>query len=458
MEKMVEKVKRGSDAKRISVIGSGVSGLALAILAKRLGHEVFLSEKKSSLPPETLRKLGANAISWETGGHSGRVYESDLILLSSGIPPQADCVVEATRLGVPLMGELDFVSPHLQGRVVAVTGSNGKSTTTALIGHVLQKLGVKTGVGGNLGTAAATLTEKNFDVVVLELSSFQLARAMNLRASVSVVTNLAPDHLDWHGSLEEYIAAKARVLALRAPGAWGIIQDRDFEALKMTNPANLAVLSWSSSSLHEAEGFIFMDGDKALLRWRGEERTLFSYAETALLGKHNLENIAMSLAAVQFLGNDFSAQAVLAGFTPLPHRCEKAGVKGGVLYIDDSKGTNVDASVTAMNSIEGSKIVILGGRGKGEDYAPLARSVLRTSEGAVLLGEESDRIEQALRDAGFSATFRAVDMPDAVRMARALARPGMVVLLSPACTSWDMYDDYRERGEHFCSLVRALED
>ena len=441
--------------KRITVVGAGISGRELALMAKRLGARVFVSE--AGLVSTAASDLfGRSGIDWEGEGHTERAFQADALLLSSGIPPSAEVVQGARRRGIPLIGELDLVAPHIRGKLVAVTGSNGKSTVTSLIGHMLRRAGWEVGVGGNLGTAASTFTDRDFDAVVLELSSFQLARASVLSAAVSVVTNLAPDHIDWHGSYEAYVEAKARVLSLRAPSGWGIVQDRDVEALGAAGAERLLTLSWSRTPVHRMAGHIFMDADKASLIWDGAERTLFRYSETSLLGGHNRENVAMSLAVLRILGVDLPARVLMEGFAPLPHRCEHAGAVDGVVYVDDSKGTNVAASVTAMTSLEGRKVVILGGRGKGEDYAPLAEAVVREADAAVLLGEERDAVADALRKAGFSAIRMAEDMEEAVLTARELARPGMTVLLSPACTSWDMYANYGERGDHFRSIVRGL--
>jgi len=399
-------------------------------------------------------------IEWEVKGHTERAFETDALLLSSGIPPLAPCVVEAGRRGLPVVGELDFVVPHIKGRIVGVTGSNGKSTLTALCGHILQKSGFKVGVGGNIGDAASLFTTERFDCVVLELSSFQLHWAHNLKSAVAVVTNLAPDHIDWHGSYEAYVAAKAKILSLQDDSGWGIIQDRDSEALKVTRPEKSVALNWNERLESKAAGHIFMGETAAFLRLNGKERLLFRYHDTSLLGNHNLENVAMALAAAHLLDVDIpgvEAGNILTGFQPLPHRCELAGTIDGVTYVDDSKGTNVAASITAMTSIKGRKVVILGGKGKGEDYGLLAEAVKNEADAAVLIGEEKDRIESALRDAGFDAISKVGDMEAAVSEARRSARPGMVVLLSPACTSWDMYENYKKRGEHFCAIVKNLE-
>ena len=231
----------------------------------------------------------------------------------------------------------------------------------------------------------------------------------------------------------------------------------------MARPEKTVALSWDEHLKSEAAGQVFMRKDSAVLRLCGkketrEEHFLFKYCDTSLLGKHNFENVAMALAAVHLLGVNISdVKNAAADFNPLPHRCELAGTMNGVKYVDDSKGTNVAASVTALTSIEGRKVVILGGRGKGEDYGLLAEAVKHEANAAVLIGEEKDRIEAALRNVGFGAISKADDMEAAVEQARRFARPGMVVLLSPACTSWDMYENYKKRGEHFSAVVRKLE-
>jgi UDP-N-acetylmuramoylalanine--D-glutamate ligase len=303
--------------------------------------------------------------------------------------------------------------------------------------------------------------------VTLELSSFQLHWAHNLNCAVAVVTNLAPDHIDWHGSYGAYVAAKAKLLSLQDSRGWSVVQDRDAEALglKGAKLERTVALSWDSRPKSAAAGHIFMGEDAATLRVskegerENEEHLLFRYEDTALLGNHNLENVAMALAAARLLGASAPAEKArefLSDFVPLPHRCEPAGTIDGVTYVDDSKGTNVAASVTALSSIKGRKVVILGGKGKGEDYAPLAEAVAREADAAVLIGVEKKRIEAALREIGFSAVCLADGMEEAVAAARRLARPGMVVLLSPACTSWDMYESYKKRGEHFRAVVRSL--
>lgn len=449
---------------KVSVIGAGVSGQGLALLARKLGFDVFVSERKI-IDDEIKNVFEKNNIKFEEGGNTSKVFDSDEILISSGIPPKSEILIEAEKRNAKLTGELDFVLPRIKAKnLICVTGSNGKSTVTSLTGHILSKAGLKTGTGGNLGTASASFTDEDFDAVVLELSSFQLARAeKNLASKISIVTNIAPDHIDWHGSFENYVEAKSRVLKLKDPEGWGIIQDRDFDILNATG--NLITLSWVGDRLHETRGHIFMneDSQEAVLNLDGKSEKLFNFSDTTLIGSHNLENVAMCLCAAKLLGIDISnAKSLLDGFKPLPHRCELAGTIDGVTYIDDSKGTNVDASVTAMKCIKGRKIIILGGQGKGEEYSKLAETVKAECDFALLIGEEAPKIQKALEDSGFKNFRRVQTMEEAVNEARKSAKPGvggrlpMVVLLSPACTSWDMYKSYKARGEHFCKIVCSL--
>ena len=442
---------------KVSVIGAGVSGQGLALLAKNLGYEVFVSEQKN-INDDVKNLFEKNNIKFEESGNTEKVFESDEILISSGISPKSEILIEAQKRKAKLTGELDFVLPHIKAKnLICVTGSNGKSTVTSLTGHILNKAGLKAGAGGNLGTASANFTDEkeNFDAVVLELSSFQLARAeKNLGSKVSIVTNIAPDHIDWHGSFENYVEAKSRVLKLRDSNGWGIIQDRDFEILNAAG--NLITLSWQKESKHNSRGHIFMNEDagEAVLTLDGKSEKLFDFSDTTLIGSHNLENVAMCLCAAKLLGvNIDNAKNLLEGFKPLPHRCEHAGTIDGVQYIDDSKGTNVDASVTAMKCIKGRKIIILGGQGKGEEYSHLAETVKAECDFALLIGEEAPKIQKALEEAEFKNFKRVSTMEEAVDEAQKLAKPGMVVLLSPACTSWDMYKSYKARGEHFCKIV-----
>lgn len=448
---------------KISVIGAGVSGVGLALLARRLGARVFVSEERAIKEPSVTDLLRSHGIAWEEGGHSDSLFDSDLVLVGSGVSPRAKPVLEAMRRGITVRGELDFVAPFIRGKIAGVTGSNGKSTTTALTGYMLQKMGYSAEVAGNIGKPLAGLAFKPRDYVVVELSSFQLHWNTIFSCDVAMVTNLAPDHIDWHGSYEEYIAAKAKILQTGTPERSAIVQESELGLLLgERNPGfKLFAFSWGPLSGAKENMIIADDAARivALVEDGGETRTLFSFDEVPMIGRHNIENAAFAAGAVHLLTGCGTADGDLfKGFKGLPHRCEFVATVDGVDYVDDSKGTNVAASATALASLSRPKVVILGGQGKGEDYAPLAEAVKREALAAVVLGSEREKIVKALRDAGYPSVHEVASMEEAVALSARLAPRGGLVLLSPACTSWDMYSDYKQRGLHFRRIVQALKD
>ncbi|MDO4218717.1 MAG: UDP-N-acetylmuramoyl-L-alanine--D-glutamate ligase [Synergistaceae bacterium] len=433
---------------RITIIGSGVSGSALAFLAKKLGHEVFISDAKD-IKAELKQKFIEQGIQFEDGGHTQKVLECDKIIPSPAIPHSLPILQMAQNNNIPIVGELDFVYPYLNGKIISVTGSNGKTTTTSLIGHLLKEQGCKTAVGGNIGLGVAELALESFDYIVLELSSFQLSRAKTFRTNVGIVTNLAPDHINWHGSLEAYVEAKAVLLKSVVYGGLAICQLSDKKYLETKSYVNRKFISWYDTS----ENSIYCS-EKDSCAFIGANK-LFDFANTTLLGKHNMENIAMALTALAFF-NVSSSKDALYSFKAPDHRCNFVAQRDGVIFVNDSKGTNVAATVTALTSLPNKKIIILGGQGKGESYEPLASVVAENASYAILLGEEKEKIAAALKGIKFNEFEFANDMKGAVAAAYSHAKSGETVLLSPACTSWDMYPSYEARGEDFVHCVRDL--
>lgn len=436
--------------KRISIIGAGVSGSELALLAARLGAGVFVSDS-GAIKEEKLSLFHDGGIGCEGGANTERALDADLIVVSSGISPEIPIIKEAASKNIPVMGELDFVYPYLSGKIIAVTGSNGKTTTASMIGFFLEELGYNALTGGNIGNAVAKAAGKDYEYIVLELSSFQLHWAKTFRTDIAIVTNLAPDHIDWHGSYEKYVEAKSKIIRLLKKDGKAIYQERD--GYELSAVGGIA-LSWINPCLINR---IYMDdvGNCAKLRLDGAETKLFDFSDVKLLGRHNLENTAMALAALRSCGVAVPPE-LISRYIPPAHRCAYAGEAGGVTFVDDSKGTNVAASVTAMSSLPNSKVVILGGKGKGEDYAPLAAAVKKYASWAVLLGEEKEKIAAALKEAGFDSFTFAAEMDEAVETAYSKASAGETVLLSPACTSWDMYPNYGARGDHFVRAIREI--
>ncbi len=442
--------------KKISVIGAGVSGRSLAELAKKQGADVFVSELKT-MNEETKKVFDSMCISWESEGNTERLLEADEIILSSGISSDIPILKEASLKGVPIISELDFVYPFISGKIIAITGSNGKTTTASMTGYFLDKLGAVSMTGGNIGNPAAKAAFMKTDFLVLELSSFQLSRLEKFKCDVAVVTNLAPDHIDWHGSYEKYIEAKANIIRSLTSQGHAIYQNRDSKELNIPEGMGFP-LFWQKPD-NNKKG-IYMDGaESAAFMCIKEGKPpikLFDFQAVKLLGSHNLENTAMASAAILLLGFGPVDPTLISEYEPPKHRCAFAGSFRGITFVDDSKGTNVAASVAAMSSLKGEKVVILGGQGKGEDYAPLAEAVIKYAKSVLLLGAEKEKIALALDAAKYKNYSVALNMEDAVEKAYRSALPGETVLLSPACTSWDMYPNYGLRGDHFCEIVKRI--
>ena len=440
------------NGKKISVLGAGVSGAALAALAAKQGAKVFVSDAKE-ISKETEEFFKANGIMWEASGNTELLLDADVIVVSSGISPKNEMLVEAGKRGITVIGELDFVSPYLSGTIIAVTGSNGKTTTTSMIGHLLAEAGCNVITCGNIGIPVAKAADSNYDFIVMELSSFQLYWAKTFRCDAAVVCNLAPDHIDWHGSYENYVASKANIIKCLSCGGAAIYQKRDEAVLGAASDVISLPMSWGPC-LKDKNG-IYMDSE-ASSAWLNNGgcsscKKLFDFSSVKLLGSHNLENSAMAMTVLALFEIEAAAGSI-ENYVPPKHRCAYAGEVKGVTFVDDSKGTNVAATLTAMSSLPGGKVIILGGQGKGEDYAPLAEGAIKYTKCAVLLGSEKDKIASALSAAGYNAFTKVNDMDEAVEAAYIKASAGETVLLSPACTSWDMYPNYGARGDHF---VRA---
>ncbi|MDR3280587.1 MAG: UDP-N-acetylmuramoyl-L-alanine--D-glutamate ligase [Synergistaceae bacterium] len=435
------------DGAKVTVLGAGVSGVSIALLAQKLGAEAFISDA-GKISTSSIETLDAARIQYEQAGHTERALRGDRIVVGSGFPRNAPIIAKLYERGITPTGELDFVLPHIGGKVIGVTGSNGKTTTTSLLGHLINASGAKCATAGNIGSPIADFAGADYDYIALELSSFQLHWATSIGLAGAIVTNLAPDHIDWHGSYNGYVAAKAKILSFVYDGGFCVLQRRDTESLAVPG-RKTRYLEWDVPSSGDA--ISLSAPEKSAFMY---ESQLFCFDETNLIGAHNMENIAMAMACVRLLDLDSTAaRSSLGSYEAPPHRCRLVVVKNGVRYIDDSKGTNIAASVTAMSSIEGPHIVILGGRGKGEDYSTLVEPLKKHAKYAMLIGEESHKLAGELSKGGYSDFAEVGDMESAVQGASAMARPGDSILLSPACTSWDAYNNYKERGDHFAVLV-----
>jgi UDP-N-acetylmuramoylalanine--D-glutamate ligase len=434
----------------VAVVGLGKSGVAAARLCARLGARVVGSDAKELEGlSDAARSLSALGVHLVAGGHrDADLGRADLIIVSPGVPPLAE-VIEAQARGVPVWSEVELAVRALAhpAPVVAIGGTNGKSTTTSLVGSLAEAQGLATFVGGNLGEPLSDHTEQRFDVVVLEVSSFQMERVVQFRPHVGVLLNVTDDHLDRYPSFDAYAHAKGNAFACQRPEDWAIVPFGDPTCLREARRGAGRIVTFGPS------GDVDVTRDAVIDRASGER---YERAAIAVTGGHNALNVAAAIACVRPLGVAAGVvRRVLRDFRGLPHRTALVAEIGGVRFYDDSKGTNVGAAVTALDGlVEPHAVLIAGGRDKGGSYAPLAEALTRKGRAAIVIGEAADAIAHAIGDR--VPVRRAASMDSAVRAGAALARPGDAVLLSPACSSFDMFRDYKHRGDEFVRAVQAL--
>ena len=436
--------------RRVLVVGLGVSGFAAARALADLGAVVRVTESSSGEAVlERAAALRRSGIEVEVGGHDTAALDADVAVLSPGIPPTAPVVRALEGRGTRTISEVELAYRLARCDFIAVTGTNGKTTTTSLLASMLQEGGLACVAAGNIGLplVEAVASVPDDGVIAVEVSSFQLAAIETFRPRVGVLLNVAEDHIDWHGALESYVAAKARLVANQEAGDVFIPNAEDERAMEIAASA-AARLAPFSSRRAPADG-IGIDGELAV--WRG--RPVFSEADVPLAGRAGLEDaLAAAGAALEYGVEPGAVMRALKGFRPLPHRMEVVAAAGGVAYIDDSKATNPHATLGAVKGLS-DVVLIAGGRSKGIDLRPLAGTVPPV-RAVVALGEAGDAIHEVF-DA-LVPVDRAGSMDEAVRLARARVPAGGTVPLSPACASLDMYASYSERGEDFARSVRSL--
>jgi UDP-N-acetylmuramoylalanine--D-glutamate ligase len=431
--------------------------MAVARFCALRGAAVTVTDRSA----EVAREGMPPTISWELGGHRRETFTSaDLIVVSPGVP-EIDELRAAREQGVPITGEIELAARFIKAPIVAVTGTNGKSTVTALAGEIARHTGRPTFVGGNLGTPLITCVDSEAagarGLVVAELSSFQLETAEKLRPRAAALLNLTPDHLDRYADLSAYGEAKLRI-ARNMAGDDALVVNADdnfFEGAVRQRFAGRLTPWFYSLTERVFHGGSIDGGDLVLDLDGGPER--YPSAEMQLIGRHNLGNALAALLLMRASGLATAAQARagLQSFAPLPHRMQRVGEHGGVRFYDDSKATNVDSVVAGVDGFPVPFVLIAGGRDKGGSYAPMVEALRRAPcRGVVLIGEAADQIAAAVGEA--LPVVRAASLDEAVRGAFARARAGDAVVLSPACSSYDMFDNYEDRGRQFRACVERL--
>jgi UDP-N-acetylmuramoylalanine--D-glutamate ligase len=445
--------------RRVVVVGAARSGVAAAELLVRRGAKVTLTDLRTAIDDEG-RLLDAG-VALELGGHRvPTLVGADLIVLSPGVPPDLPGIAEARRAGVPVTGELDLASRWLRGRIVAITGTKGKSTTTTLTGRMLEAGGHHVLVGGNIGHALSAQVELSREetIHVIEASSFQLESADTFRPWVAVLLNFSPDHLDRHASVEEYGRAKARIFARQRESDWAVLNADDPATLALAAGAAARRLLFSTAPrTDEREATVALSNDAIVRRTAAGDQPLVPLSSVKLLGRHLLADVLAAAAVASIVGVDAAAMTrAVEGFQGLEHALEVVAEFGGVRFVNDSKATNIESARRAIESFGDGLVVVLGGKFKGGEFRDLLPPLAERRATVVAIGEARPLIHAAL---GAAIPVRdAADMSTAVRTAFASASPGATVVLAPACASFDMFRDYAERGRVFKQEVRALEE
>ena len=449
--------------KKVLVIGAGRSGVASAKFLAARGAVVALNDRKPveqwtedalALKAEGVGCIAGDAPSW-------LLDQIELVVMSPGVPSKSIPARYAARAGAEVIGEVELAWRFMRGRVVAITGTNGKTTTTTLIGELLRDAGVDAQVGGNIGTPLISMVDASRDDgwTVAELSSFQLETIVDFHPAVAIVLNVTPNHMDRYETLTDYAAAKHRIFRNQTAGDVAIL-NADDEIVSSWAQGLRAHVTFFSARRELDEGLFLRRGRELVSRTREGERVLALRGELRLRGLHNVENVLAALSAGLACGAaPDSMRETLKRFRPVEHRLEHVAEIGGVRFYNDSKATSVDATLKALEAFaddEGKIILILGGRGKQAPYAPLAPLVRSRARKLILIGEDAGTIEKELK--GTAPSERADDMRDAVQRAFEAAEAGDTVLLAPACASFDMFTSFEHRGQVFKEAVQSIQE
>ncbi|HSI89815.1 MAG TPA: UDP-N-acetylmuramoyl-L-alanine--D-glutamate ligase [Adhaeribacter sp.] len=442
---------------KIAVLGSGESGVGAALLARAKGYDVFVSDM-GEIKPQYRHQLEQAGISFEEGTHTAsRILDAAEIVKSPGIPDTAPLIKEAYARQIPVVSEIEFAARFSKAKFVCITGTNGKTTTTLLTYHLLKSAGLKVGLAGNIGESLAKqVIEDEFDYYVLELSSFQLDNMYRFRADIAVLLNITPDHLDRYDyQMEKYALSKLRITQNQRPEDHFIYNLEDQNIFQYFKPAVFAGKTIPFSLEKKAHSQAWFEGENMILGFSPGKPTV-SAGNSPLIGKHNQYNTLAAVSVAKLLGiSEAEIEAALATFKNAEHRLQSIGEANGVTYINDSKATNVEAVYFALEGIKQPIVWIAGGVDKGNDYEVLKPFAKEKIKALICLGKENEKLKTSF--GGLIPEVRETQsVEEAVEMAKQLARPGDVVLLSPACASFDLFNNYEHRGNRFMEAVQEI--
>lgn len=442
---------------KIIILGGGESGVGAALLAKKKGMEVFLSDK-GSIKDSYKKQLEDAEIEFEEGSHDEeRILSADWVIKSPGIPKKADLIKKIKEKGIRLSSEIEFASEFTDAKIIAITGSNGKTTTTSLIYHILKNTGFNVGLGGNIGKSfAKQVAEEQYDYFVLEISSFQLDDIQNFRPYISLLLNLSPDHLDQYNyNYEEYALAKFNIAKNQQNNDFFICNKDDEMSQKLLNRVDINAKKLLFSLNEELEEGGFATNDHIFVKLEGRTFSM-PIGEMSLVGKHNVANcLAASITAKLLNISDNSLVESLKTFQSVEHRLEQFAEIDGVKYINDSKATNVNATYYALESMKTPTIWIVGGVDKGNDYTEIEELVKEKVKAIVCLGVDNKKIIDFF-GANKELIYDTSNLEECVKITKNIAQKGDTVLLSPCCASFDLFKSYEDRGKKFKQAVLAL--
>lgn len=441
---------------RLVILGGGESGVGAALLGRKQGFEVFLSDK-GKLKDEYRQKLIENSIEFEEGSHTEeKILNADLVVKSPGIPKKTDLILQLNSKDIPVVSEIEFASRYTEAKIIAITGSNGKTTTTSLVFHILMQAGLNVGLGGNIGKSFAQLVVDNdHDYYVLEISSFQLDDVMTFKPYIAILLNITPDHLDQYDyKLELYARSKFKITENQSHEDYFVYNFDDGTTVELLKEINTNAKKIPYSMNTEMQDGTYADDSIVHINFPDELK--LSISQFSLRGRHNVANTMAAATAANILKiRKETIKRSLSDFTAVEHRLESVLKIGGIEFINDSKATNVNATYYALESMNSPTIWIVGGMDKGNDYSELIPLVKKKVRAIVCLGIDNSKIISAFEGL-VENMVETKSMQDAVRAAYMLGRKGDAVLLSPACASFDLFKNYEDRGNQFKKEIKNL--